>query len=131
LAILTLDTCYLIDHQREVRAGRPGPAHEFASRHTDDVFAISTVAWGEFLAGFSSSGDEVPAGVRRHLRVLPMDESASEAYGRIFRELKNQGALLGANDLWIAAVALAAKLPLVSRNNAEFRRIPGLELLAY
>jgi len=131
LAILTLDTCYLIDHQREILAGQPGPAHEFAARHADDIFAVSSVAWGEFLAGFPSGADEVPARVRRHLRVLPADESATAAYGRIFRELKKQGALIGACDLWIAAVAISAKCPLVSRNGAEFRGIPGLELLAY
>jgi len=131
VAILTLDTCYLIDHQREVLSGQPGPAHDFAGRHGDDLFAVSSVVWGEFLAGFDSDTDEVPARIRRHLRVFPLDESASATYARIFRELKQQGTLIGANDLWIAAVAISAKLPLVSRNGAEFRRISGLELLTY
>ena len=111
MAILTLDTWHLIDHQREVLAERPGPAHDFASRHADDHFAVPSVAWGEFLVGFPSGDDEIPA--------------------RIFRELKKQGALIGANDLWIAALAVSAKLSLVSRNGADFRRIPGLELLVY
>lgn len=131
MAILTLDTCYLIDHQREVLAERPGPAHDFASRHADDHFAVSSVAWGEFLAGFPSGEAEIPARIRRHLRVLAVEEAVSAAYARIFRELKKQGALIGANDLWIAALAVSAKLPLVSRNDGEFRHIPGLELLVY
>ena len=36
--------------------------------------------------------------------------------------------LIGANDMMIAAVALAGDATLVTRNQAEFRRVPGLRV---
>jgi len=35
--------------------------------------------------------------------------------------------MIGSNDLWIAAHAKAAGLILVTNNESEFRRIPGLK----
>jgi len=34
--------------------------------------------------------------------------------------------LIGGNDLWIAAHAIASELTLVTNNLREFRRVPGL-----
>lgn len=34
--------------------------------------------------------------------------------------------MYGANDLWIAAYARSAGLTLVTNNEREFRRVPGL-----
>jgi len=39
--------------------------------------------------------------------------------------------LIAANDLWIAATALAYRLPVVTRNVAHYERVPGLDVLAY
>jgi tRNA(fMet)-specific endonuclease VapC len=36
--------------------------------------------------------------------------------------------MIGNNDLWIAAHALAADLTLISNNLREFRRVSGLRL---
>jgi predicted nucleic acid-binding protein len=41
------------------------------------------------------------------------------------------GESLGANDLWIAASAIANQTPRVTRNAREFRRVPGLEVMDY
>lgn len=131
MGVLTLDTCFLIDHQREVLKKMPGPAHQFSARHAADVFAVSVVAWGEFLAGFPPGENATVSAVRRHLRLLPVSEAASILYGRIFQDLKREGRLIGANDLWIAAVAMAEKLPLVTRNGSEFGRINDLQVLEY
>lgn len=131
MGLLTLDTCFLIDHQREVSKKAPGPAHQFAARHASDHFGVSTVAWGEFVGGFPPGENATISGVRRHVRLIPVTETASAMYGRIFQELRSQGQLIGANDLWIAAVAMAERLPLVTRNSAEFGRIAGLHVLEY
>ncbi len=131
MATLSVDTCFLIDHQREVERRRPGKVQRFLQSHPEDRFAVCATAWGEYLAGFE--GPEVPfvVEVRRHLVLLPLDEAAAEVYGRLFRSLKEQGRLIAANDLWIAACAVALGLPLVSRNGAEFGRVPGLVVLGY
>jgi alpha-L-fucosidase 2 len=52
-------------------------------------------------------------------------------YGRAYRYLEANGLLIGGNDLWIAATALAHELPVVTRNAAHFGRVPGLEVLSY
>jgi len=39
-----------------------------------------------------------------------------------------KGELIGANDLWLAAHAAAMDLILVTNNEREFRRVPGLKI---
>jgi predicted nucleic acid-binding protein len=39
--------------------------------------------------------------------------------------------LIGSNDLWIAATALAYGMPVVTHNVEHYRRVPGLEVMAY
>ncbi|MDQ4135332.1 MAG: type II toxin-antitoxin system VapC family toxin [Pseudomonadota bacterium] len=57
---------------------------------------------------------------------LPMDAGA--AYGAIRAALERRGETIGSNDLWIAAHARAANLTLVTNNEREFRRVPGLKI---
>ena len=63
--------------------------------------------------------------------VLPWTVEVAWEYGRAYRYLADQERLIGANDLWIGATALANDLPLVTANEAHFRRIPGLNVLTY
>ncbi len=42
--------------------------------------------------------------------------------------LERQGTPIGANDTWIAAQALAVNAVLVTDNEGEFSRVPGLTL---
>jgi len=50
---------------------------------------------------------------------------------RISRDLARRGMPIGDNDVWIAATALAYRLPLVSRNARHFARVPGLMIEEY
>lgn len=59
---------------------------------------------------------------------LPFDDYAAEAYGRIRAQLATAGAVIGPNDLMIAAIALAHNLALVTHNTREFSRVEGLQL---
>jgi tRNA(fMet)-specific endonuclease VapC len=56
------------------------------------------------------------------LAILSLPKSAGESYGEIQADLESKGEMIGNNDLWIAAHALAAGLTLVT-NNKEFRRV--------
>jgi len=63
--------------------------------------------------------------------VLPataLPESAAEAYRTIRAGLESRGEMIGNNDLWVAAHALAAGLTLVTNNDEEFRRVRGLKI---
>jgi tRNA(fMet)-specific endonuclease VapC len=62
------------------------------------------------------------------LPALPLPEIAAETYGTIRAELETKGEMIGNNDLWIAAHALAAGLTLITNNEKEFRRVRGLRV---
>jgi tRNA(fMet)-specific endonuclease VapC len=62
------------------------------------------------------------------IRVLALPTGAALHYGKARAKLEAAGTPIGANDLWIAAHALAANLTLVTNNTREFARIPGLKL---
>ena len=58
---------------------------------------------------------------------LAFDDQAAEAYGQIRAILAQRGALIGPNDLLIAAIALSNQAVLVTHNTGEFGRVPDLE----
>jgi tRNA(fMet)-specific endonuclease VapC len=60
------------------------------------------------------------------LDILPFETPADAVYGAIRARLEQAGQPIGANDLLIAAHALAAGCALVTDNESEFRRIEGL-----
>jgi tRNA(fMet)-specific endonuclease VapC len=57
-----------------------------------------------------------------------LPEDAGTANGEIRAALESRGAMIGGNDLWIAAHAKAAGLVLVTNNEREFRRVPDLKV---
>lgn len=61
--------------------------------------------------------------------VLPYSDAVAPVYGRIRAHLESKGIGIGALDTLIAAHALAANLTLVTRNEREFRRVPGLHVV--
>jgi tRNA(fMet)-specific endonuclease VapC len=62
------------------------------------------------------------------LPVMELPMRAGEFYRSIRAALAAEGAMIGNNDLWIAAHARTAGLILVTNNEREFRRIQGLEI---
>ena len=63
-----------------------------------------------------------------YVEVLDLDEDAAVHYAEIRADLKKRGAMIGANDLFIAAHARALGLTLVTNNTAEFERVNGLDI---
>lgn len=114
-----LDTSVIIDLEHIEASALP---HEVA---------ISAMTLAELAAGPHAANDRVERG-RRQDRLqrteaafdpLPFDVDAARAYGRVFSavlsaERKPRGAR--AVDLMIAATALAANLPLYTRNPNDF-----------
>ncbi len=62
------------------------------------------------------------------LVVLPFETPAERQYGQLRAHLQKKGQLIGGNDLFIAAHALSLKLTLVTANEGEFIRVPGLSV---
>jgi tRNA(fMet)-specific endonuclease VapC len=95
--------------------------------------AISVITWGELLYGAEKSKQrkkvlQLLAEFKTFIPVLPIPESAGNTYGIIRASLESDGQTIGNNDLWIAAHAKAADLTIVTNNEREFRRIPGLKV---
>jgi tRNA(fMet)-specific endonuclease VapC len=94
---------------------------------------LSVITYGELLYGAAKSAQrrEALERLRELIHLLPalsLPETAAEAYGRIRAKLESKGQMIGNNDLWIAAHAVAAGLTLVTNNEKEFRRVPGLKI---
>jgi tRNA(fMet)-specific endonuclease VapC len=62
------------------------------------------------------------------LEVLPFEAPADASYGLLRTRLDKQGTPIGANDLLIAAQALALGYVIVTDNQKEFSRVEGLRL---
>ena len=59
---------------------------------------------------------------------LPFDNRCAEHYGTIRADLEKAGMKIGANDLFVAAIANSYDLILVTHNIREFSRITGLQI---
>jgi tRNA(fMet)-specific endonuclease VapC len=116
-----------------IRQRRPEPVLRRFRKLRPGEAALSVITYGELLYGAAKSSQRAAALERLHelvhlLPALPLPESAAEAYGSIRATLESKGEMIGNNDLWIAAHALATGLILVTNNEDEFRRVDGLKI---
>lgn len=127
---LILETTFLIDFERERRRGVPGPALAFLESHEAARLHITFTVAGELAAALSiadrAQWDEFIA----PFHVLQSTAEVAWEYGRAYRFLQGNRMLIGSNDLWIAATALANRMPVVTCNLEHFRRVPDLQVVA-
>ena len=124
------DTCFLIDLEREIKRG-VGKAHAFLTQHAQAQPCLTWTVAGEFAEGFGDLHHPACAAMLSRFQILPMSEATGHQYAVTTRKLRQNGQLIGTNDLWIAAASLAHGLPLVTNNTAHFSRVPGLALVGY
>lgn len=96
----------------------------------DDV-CISVITKAELLFGVELSARHEQDGnalkaFLQYVEVLDFPDAASTYYAKIRADLQKRGAMIGANDLYIAAHALSLGLTLVTNNTREFRRVRDL-----
>lgn len=127
---LIFDTTFLIDFQRERKTGT-GRAHQFLRNNAGSLAFLPVIAFAEYGEGFASLGDPAFRSIVDSLEILPVTTSVAEIHSRLVRELRSNGNLIGANDLWIAALALEKHWPLVTGNVEHFSRIPNLLVRGY
>ncbi len=120
-----VDTSIVIDLERVDRATLP------------EELAISAVTLAELAAGPHAASDQAER-ARRQDRLqrteatfepLPLDSAAARAFGRIYAAVLERGRKprgRRALDLLIAATALAADLPLYTRNPGDFEDLTDL-----
>ncbi len=62
----------------------------------------------------------------RPFEVVPFNDEATYAYAEIRSEIEKSGQLIGPNDIVIAAITKCNQAILVTNNQKEFKRVPGL-----
>ncbi len=128
---LILETSFLVDLERELIAGEPGPAHHFLESHPTSKLHITFTIAGELAAGPRMNEPSIWERLIEPFQVLGCTPEVTWRYGRLYRYLRANGLLIDANDLWIAATALAFDLPVVTRNQRHFARVPELGVIGY
>ena len=97
----------------------------------EENVCISIITHGEIWYGVRKNGLEElsrkVANVTRRLQVASLTIPCDQRYAEVRLALR-QGKNIGPNDLWIAAHALALDATLVTANESEFSRVPGLKI---
>ena len=125
--MLDTDTCSYI-----MRRSHDALLKHLAKIPVNDV-CISVITKSELLYGVEVSPkrkqDEAAlAAFLRYVEVLDFPDEASSHYAKIRADLKARGAMIGANDLFIAAHARSLDLTLVTNNTREFKRVRSLSI---
>jgi predicted nucleic acid-binding protein len=128
---LILETTFLVDLERESVRGIDGPAHEFLAQYSSHALYLTFTVAGELAAGFEANDRGRWEAFLAPFRVLPCTHDVCWRYGRISRNLREAGLLIGSNDIWIAATALAFELPVVTANERHYRRVADLTVVGY
>jgi tRNA(fMet)-specific endonuclease VapC len=128
---LILESTFLIDLERAHQRGVAGSAVAFLEANQDARLYLPFVVAGEIASGISMRDRARWEAFLAPFYVLPSTPEVSWQFGRAYRHLRDNGNLIGANDLWIAATGLAYEMPVVTRNVEHFRRVPGLEVESY
>ena len=112
---------------------RPQPVLDHFAAYQVSQVGISIITMAELEYGADKSSD--PARNREALQeftspleVAAFDRPASLHYGKIRAALEQKGKPIGAMALLIAAHALSLGVPLVTNNEREFKRVPGLQV---
>jgi len=115
-----------------VRVRQPPVLQRLQKVPVSDV-CISVITKSELLFGVELSprrrqDESALEAFLRYVEVLDFSDIASMHYAKIRAGLKTRGAMIGANDLFIAAHARSLGLTLVTNNTREFARVPKLAI---
>ena len=125
----------LIDTSVFVAMDRRGASLDaFVELMGDEPFAIASITASELLVGVYGTSPASRQERRRdfvetvldRVPVLPFDLDAARAHARLFADLSAAGRMIGANDLAIAATALAYGHAVQTHNLRHFEQVPGL-----
>ncbi len=124
--LLDTDTCIYAFKQNAVVLGR------LLAQKPEDI-AVSVITEAELLTGAAKSGSAAKTlrlveNFLRPLAILEFTSGDAATYAQVRAKLERAGTPIGPLDTLIAAQAVGRKLLLVSNNEREFRRVPGLHV---
>jgi len=124
--VYMLDTNAISDTVRHPQ----GPVASHLANLLPGQAVTSVIVEGELRYGIAkASATSIERRVNtllNYVESLVIDEAVAKRYGLLRADLTAHGTPIGMNDLWIAAHALCRGLILVTDNESEFRRVPGL-----
>lgn len=111
---------------------RPAQVRDAFTRHHEQL-CISTVTVMELIFGAENSAVPerniaVLEGFLARLTIADYDQQAARHTGQLRAELRKQGTPIGPYDQMIAGHARSLGLVLVTNNEREFARVPGLRI---
>lgn len=111
---------------------RPKRVLDRFQRHSVSDIGISSVTAAELAFGVAKSRSlKNRAALETFLlpiNVAPFDLAAAFIYGDLRAELERRGQPIGPLDLQIAAHAISLEAILITNNEREFKRVPGLKV---
>ena len=133
-----LDTDHVVISQQQAMPDY-GRILQRIQLHSPDDFYVSIISFHEQVMGWNgyiSQARNLPGVVKGYARlqqvlgnfaeaqVLAFDDSAAA----VFADLRKQRVRVATMDLRIASIALARDMTLLSRNQVDFSRVPGLRV---
>jgi len=97
--------------------------------------AVSVITVGELRLGVLAATDG-PTRARRletlsraeALEPIPVDRAVAHAWATLRLALRDEGTRMALSDSWIAATAIANRIPVVSQDD-DYDEVPGLEVI--
>jgi len=129
-----VSTLYLLDTNIVIAAlkGREEvrlhlEAEELSALRLSEI-VLGELAFGAEKSAYSERNRARVAALAQRLLLVGIDHDTTRHYAQIRALLERSGTPIGANDTWIAAQALTIGATLVTDNEREFARVPGLTL---
>lgn len=129
---LTVDTSFLIAAER----AKVDLDRLLDEADAEEIVSIASLTASELLHGLERTPPGhsfrrrkiFVEGLLRRLPCLPFGLEQARQHARIWAALEETGQRIGAHDLIIAATCLSHNHRLLTLNENEFKRVPGLQL---
>lgn len=125
------DTTVLIDLWRYRKT--PRRLADLTAKVGEAAILVPWITQAEFSRGamFKDVSLELLAEFYRSFHLLPLNQECIDTYCRLWVVMARAGHAPDYPDLWIAACAVSAKIPVLTRNPSHFANVPELELIGY
>ncbi len=124
--IVLTDASILIDFFRKTDKANSVLINLFDQEYD---FTISSITFYEIYSGTATNQLSFWRNLLQKTKVLVFDDNVAQAAIDINNELKRKRKQIEMADLFIAATAIANKLPFATLNKKHFERIDGLVII--
>lgn len=93
------------------------------------AITLSELEYGASKSAFPNQNKLALAEFLAPIAIAAYDDQASAEYGELRAKLEKAGTPIGSLDVLIAAHALSLQVSLVTNNEREFKRVPGLRVV--